>query len=529
MVWLALLIVLGVGGWLRFRGLDWDEGQHLHPDERFLTMVENSLWWPANLGEYFDTGINPLNPYNTPHGMYVYGLFPLILAKFLGQLTGFTGYSGVYLVGRAMAGGMDLITVFLIFLIGRRLYDERVGLVGAFCLAVTALNIQQSHFFTVDTTTTMFLTLALYFAVRVAQGEGWGSVVGLGLAFGMAVSAKISALTFSLVIAAAFLVRIVQRAQADPEGRLVIWSRFGGLRLSVRLDADDDRARRLLPWVSPVGWAVAAGLVVLFSALVVFRLVQPQAFMGPGVFGLRINPRWVKDMAYIKQLVSGKLDYPPSHQWTARPPVWYMLKNMVLWGQGLPLGLAAWAGWGLMGWELWKRHRWVHLLPWVWVTFTFGYQSVQFVKTIRYLLPIYPAMALMAGYLVVRLFDVLARRRRAGSVGWQGWAAVTAATVTLVGAVLWGVAVAGIYKRPVTRVEASRWIYEHIPLGSAISNELWDDALPLSIDGHAAGLEYRMVQMDLYWEDVPEKREQLYSWLATGCMPRFLGCPIATR
>ncbi|MCD6302552.1 MAG: glycosyltransferase family 39 protein, partial [Anaerolineae bacterium] len=514
MVWLALLIVLGVGGWLRFRGLDWDEGQHLHPDERFLTMVENSLWWPANLGEYFDTGINPLNPYNTPHGMYVYGLFPLILAKFLGQLTGFTGYSGVYLVGRAMAGGMDLITVFLIFLIGRRLYDERVGLVGAFCLAVTALNIQQSHFFTVDTTTTMFLTLALYFAVRVAQGEGWGSVIGLGLAFGMAVSAKISALTFSLVIAAAFLVRIVQLAQADPESRLVIWSRFGGLRLSVRLDADDDRARRLLPWVSPVGWAVAAGLVVFFSALVVFRLVQPQAFMGPGVFGLRINPRWAKDMAYIKQLVSGKLDYPPSHQWTARPPVWYMLKNMVLWGQGLPLGLAAWAGWGLMGWELWKRHRWVHLLPWVWVTFTFGYQSVQFVKTIRYLLPIYPAMALMAGYLVVRLFDVLARRRRAGSVGWQGWAALTAATVTLVGAVLWGVAVAGIYKRPVTRVEASRWIYEHIPLGSAISNELWDDALPLSIDGHAAGLEYRMVQMDLYWEDVPEKREQLYSWLA---------------
>ncbi|MGC9359562.1 MAG: DUF2298 domain-containing protein [Anaerolineae bacterium] len=147
------------------------------------------------------------------------------------------------------------------------------------------------------------------------------------------------------------------------------------------------------------------------------------------------------------------------------------------------------------------------------MTFTFGYQSVQFVKAMRYLLPIYPAMAVMAGYLVVRLYELWKRRRRAGDVGWQGWTAMAAATVALLGAMLWGFAVAGIYTRPVTRIEASRWIYEHVPPGSAISNELWDDALPLSIDGHAAGLEYRMVQMDLYWEDVPEKREQLYRWL----------------
>ncbi|MGC9360937.1 MAG: glycosyltransferase family 39 protein, partial [Anaerolineae bacterium] len=365
MVWLALLLILGLGGWLRFTGLDWDEGQHLHPDERFLTMVENSLWWPASLGEYLDTAINPLNPYNTPHGMYVYGLFPLILAKFLGQVTGLVGYSGVYLVGRAMSGGMDLISVLLVFLIGRRLYDERVGLAAAFCLAVTALNIQQSHFFTVDTTTTMFLTLSLYMAIRVAQGEGWGSVLGLGVAFGFAVSAKISALTFGLVIAAAFLVRMARQAQRAPVDRLMTWRRIGGLRLSLQVDADDDQARSLVPWVSQIGWAVTAGSVVLLSAFLVFRLAQPQAFMGPGLLGLRINPRWADDMAYIKRLVSGEIDYPPSHQWTGRPPVWYMLKNMVLWGQGLPLGLAAWAGWGLMTWELWKRRQWGHLLPWV--------------------------------------------------------------------------------------------------------------------------------------------------------------------
>ena len=513
LTWLALLLVLALGASLRFVGLDWDDGQHLHPDERFLTMVENSLWWPSSLAEYLESSINPLNPYNTPHGTYVYGLFPLVLAKFLGGLTGFTGYHGIYLVGRAMAGGMDLISVLIVFLIGRRLYDERVGLAGAFLLAVTALNIQQSHFFTVDTTTTLFVTLALYFTVRVAQGEGWGSVVGLGVAFGLAVSAKISALTFGLVIAAAFLVRMSGIARRGAPAGVVSQGRVAGLRVSLRLDADDDQGQRLLPWVSQIGWALAAGATLLLVAFAVFRFVQPQAFMGPGVFGLRLNPRWLDDMKYIQKLVSGEIDYPPSHQWAARAPVWYMLKNMLLWGQGLPLGLAAWAGWGLMGWEVWKHRRWTYLLPWIWVTFTFGYQSIQFVKTIRYLLPIYPTMALMAGYLVVRLCDAFRRRRRAGELGWRGWAALGGAVVPLVGALLWGTAVAGIYTRPVTRVEASRWIYAYIPPGSAISNELWDDALPLSIDGHAAGLEYRMIQMDLYWEDVPEKREQLYRWL----------------
>ena len=52
-----------------------------------------------------------------------------------------------------------------------------------------------------------------------------------------------------------------------------------------------------------------------------------------------------------------------------------------------------------------RKRRVAHLLPWVWMTFTFFYQSIQFVKTMRYLLPIYPTMALMAAYGLVRLWD----------------------------------------------------------------------------------------------------------------------------
>jgi hypothetical protein len=43
-----LLAVLLCGAILRFQGLNWDEGHHLHPDERFISMVEEKLTWPAS-------------------------------------------------------------------------------------------------------------------------------------------------------------------------------------------------------------------------------------------------------------------------------------------------------------------------------------------------------------------------------------------------------------------------------------------------------------------------------------------------
>jgi hypothetical protein len=40
---LLFVAVLLIAGYFRTVGLNWDSGQHLHPDERFLTMVESAL------------------------------------------------------------------------------------------------------------------------------------------------------------------------------------------------------------------------------------------------------------------------------------------------------------------------------------------------------------------------------------------------------------------------------------------------------------------------------------------------------
>src|SRR5687768_15538515 len=78
----ALLGIMLLAALLRFTGQNWDQGQNLHPDERFITMVATGIHMPSSLGEYFDTSVNPLNPYNlenTP--TFIYGTFPLYAAK----------------------------------------------------------------------------------------------------------------------------------------------------------------------------------------------------------------------------------------------------------------------------------------------------------------------------------------------------------------------------------------------------------------------------------------------------------------
>ncbi|MEA3407038.1 MAG: DUF2298 domain-containing protein [Chloroflexota bacterium] len=516
-----MIVILLIAGALRFTGIDWDENQHLHPDERFLTMVEDRLRWPSSFKEYLDSSVNPLSPYNQGHDYYTYGLLPVVVTKFIGEIVGETGYDSIYLVGRALNGVLDLFSIVLIFIMGKRLYDARVGLLGALFLAFSVLNIQSAHYFTVDTWVTFFVTLALFYAIRVAQGEGWGSVLAMAVAFGLATASKISVLPFLLVMGLAYTLRIWRRWQAHRGGdssRLIhLRKQWGRFNILLRVEPDDEcepvtDGERLF---FEILRGTLSFLVALVVAALVFRVAQPHAFTGPGLFNFKLNPTWKDDMSHISKLTSGEITWPPSYQWTGRTPVLFMLKNMVFWGLGLPLGIAAWVSWAFIGWEMYKKEKLTHLLPWMWMTFIFLYHSTQHVKTMRYLLPIYPTAAMVAAYGLIKLWD--------GARAWRvhygperrriRWAVGVLILVVVLGTAFWAVAFTSIYTRPVTRVAASRWMYRNLPRGASVSYEVWDDPLPLNIDGRLASSYFDQVKMDLYAEDTPEKREKLYDWI----------------
>lgn len=84
-IWdLLLVVTLVAGGYFRFIGINWDDNHHVHPDERFLTMVETSIS-PVKAGEYFNTDLSTLNPHNVGYSYYVYGTFPLFIVRYVGE------------------------------------------------------------------------------------------------------------------------------------------------------------------------------------------------------------------------------------------------------------------------------------------------------------------------------------------------------------------------------------------------------------------------------------------------------------
>ena len=204
-IFLGLLLV---GGILRFQGLNWDAGHHLHPDERFISMVEEKIAFPKSAGEYFDSARSSLNPYNKGEGSFVYGTLPMVLAKAVASARGRKGYDETYLIGRALSGVFDLLTVWLVYRITRRFTQRRAALFAAGLSAFCALGIQLSHFWAVDTFLTTFTAATLYGAVRIAQNRsGWAGAAATGVALGLAVACKITALALLLPIGVAILVR----------------------------------------------------------------------------------------------------------------------------------------------------------------------------------------------------------------------------------------------------------------------------------------------------------------------------------
>src|SRR5215211_808583 len=181
------LLVFALAGYLRLTGVDWGEAQHQHPDENTFSNVLYSMQAkecadPAipvsacppdqkrwlSLGDYFDSKTSTLNPYNIGFGSFVYGDLPMILIRVAAD---FTEQTDARLFGRQMSALADLLAIFFLYLIVSNLYNRRVALLAALFSTLTVMQIQQSHFFTIDLFVNTFSLLAIYFAVKIIKAR----------------------------------------------------------------------------------------------------------------------------------------------------------------------------------------------------------------------------------------------------------------------------------------------------------------------------------------------------------------------
>ncbi len=551
---LVLIAILILAVALRTRGLNWDESQHLHPDERFLTMVESAIKLPNSLSQYFDTAQSPLNPYNNNFGSFVYGTAPLFLVRLVSQLIGMTDYGKVFLLGRVLSALADIFVVIMTFAIGRRLYGLRIGLLAALLYATAVFPIQQSHFFTVDTFTNVPLVLAFWFTLDIADGKrgAWAFVLS-GSCFGLMLASRINLVPFIGIIALASLLRLIK--SLEDVQRMTI--ELGGLNIkrtfetteSAVLDSVDvagttpmrtfrigpllieieykpavttgssSTAARLERGQPKVGeWVsvrqIIIGLVLtVVAAIVVFRIAQPYAFDG----FFKLNTIYVNDIAKVQRLVSGQDDYPPGDQWTNRTPYWFPWYNIVFWGLGPALGFTAWLGIAVAAIQVLRNRRSEHILILFWVLGMFLYQGQQFVMTMRYMLPLYPFLAIFAAFFLFSVWDgTKALTQNVRTARFTTSAKVFAGAlfaIVIVSTLFWAIAFASIYTHTNTRVAASRWIYTNVSDNEVIGDEHWDDSLPLRVDGKDYFRDHQGVMLELYGEDTPEKREKMVGWM----------------
>ena len=433
--WALLLIVLVVAFGVRVYGIQWDQGGLYHPDERQVLMVSSGLGWPSSLDQFLDADASPLNP-----RFFAYGSLPMYLLKGIATVADLfqdrpLDLNGLAMLGRLLSSLADLVTILLVFLIGRRLFNAWVGLLGGTLFAFTVLSVQLAHFFTVDTLLTTIVTATLYFSLRLMQEGKLRDGLLAGVFVGLAVSTKVAAAPVLLPV-------------------FLAWT------LSIRKDP-----RALLSgWTWREAGVLASGLVITGAvAAAVFIVTEPYALLD-----FESYKRGVLEQA---GMASGRLDYPYTRQFIGTTPFWFHIQQLSVFGMGLPLGIAAWGGFAYAIWRVFRRAApgAVILLSWALAYFlmTGGIQ----VKFMRYMAPILPVLTL---YAAVLLWEARARWRwRLGGLRPGEWAIAVVVGFTF----LYALAYANIYSAPNTAERMSAWIKANVPVGVTVLQESWDEPL----------------------------------------------------
>jgi YYY domain-containing protein len=516
---LALGVTALLGLAVRLYGLDWDQmlpryawlahlygagaaqGTNFHPDERQIMYQVVKLSWPTSWAQFFDQAHSPLNPH-----FFAYGTFPLYLLASVGNLLShisptLADFAHLTLTGRVLNALFDTGTILLtawlaLLLTSRRSADHAsangssgalfvysaqswsVALLAAACVACTPFEVQQAHFYTVDTLLLFFVMLTLLACVKLIHTERsvrWALVAGLGFGLGLATKTSAAPLLLPLLVAL-------------------------GLRLYQRRD--------FWEFIIPLIYAVCATILV-------FVIAMPYALLDFSEFSQQV--------AYQGDLARGLIDLPYVRQFAGTIPVVYELQNLVLWGLGLVLGVVALAGLLWVCWRLWQHQMAPWLVPLSWVLIYAGITCTFYTKYMRYLLPVYPPLVLMGACMLISL----------ASLNTTGWPALRARVVkigsyVLIGLVLVGtlfqcLALDNVYSQPNTRIQASLWIYQHLKPGTLLTYEQWDDSLPVPIAGYDPALypqaSYTDAQgqstvgLDLYGPDTPEKAQMIASIL----------------
>ena len=395
-------------------------------------------------------GSGDLNPHFFAYpALYMYVLFAVSGLMFLlGRATGhyhnaqdfaaefFLDPSRVYLAARLATACVGTLTVWLTYLVGKKYFNERVGLVGALFLAVSVIHGSHSHAAITDVPHVLFIVAA---CLPLREVLTWGrkrDYILSGLLIGLGAATKyLAVLLIPTLLVAAWLSTRYRNAVPD--------------QVASQNDAPasaPDSSNSLHSPLKSLALAFAALLTGFFVGTP-FNILNFRAFLVD-----------IRTQQAISQGGGSGTGY------------WYYLSKALPADMGGFVLLAALVGIVAL---LWKRKPLSGLFltfPFLYFVFIGGYPAAYS----RYMLPESPFFALLAAYALCGFYEavrvrLVRRNKSALAPVWKGvWAlgVLALALPPLWMLLQWDSLMANTAD---TRTRALQWVEQNVPAGSAIS------------------------------------------------------------
>ncbi len=490
LIHLLLAVVILIAASLRLYHLQWDQGIFPHPDERStLLFYAPTIRFPEErLGlqdqvSFLDPRQSPLNPFwnieRQEPRPYTYGHFPLYLLvftsyvlhnftpvvsdlstspdliKFFAQAKTGIGYA---VVGRGLVAILDTISVLIVFLIARRLYGPWAGLLASALSAVAVLHIQLAHFFAVDPISTTFTLLTVYASILIYEQRSLKSAILAGIAIGLAVSSKYSALP--VLLAPAMAAWFIITGSPREAGQLTERQKE-----SSDTQSDDQPSHTRLSAETRINLALSLLALTVIISFITFAITSPFVLLDYENFQRAV-------LEEQGNMVRGLVDMPFTRQYRNTSAYIYFIEQQIRWGLGWSLGILALLGsvWAIIQAFQGKLEPggWIIL---AWLVPYFGVTGTFLAKFMRYMSPVTPFAIILGVGLLVAIGRHISRSLAVG----------LGLFILLITAVWSGLFVNGVYATEHTWVTASRWIYQHVPEKSCIAREHWEEGVPMSL------------------------------------------------
>ena len=436
--YLIIIAISLVGFLLRFYGINWDQGLLFHPDERQLLMISSQM------------NLSNLDP-----GWYNYGTLPLYLLEVLSLNNEWNVYE-LRFPGRILSSVFDSFTIGIAGLIGRKLHSNLSGILASFFYSICVLAIQTSHFFVVDTFLTFFVTLIIFYCLKLNEKLTTKRIAILGILFGVSLSIKIS----SILILGVILIAIIFNINPAPlKFRLIYLSKYSAF--------------------------------LLFLSFLTFFILNP--------FSLINFSDFLAASKIQSDMGRGLIDFPYTRQYIATLPYIYHLSQLIKTSLGPIAGLLGILSTLFVIKKLKITDRKNLLILFLWLFIYFSFFGAIHTKFLRYMLPIIPIISIFSSYMISYFLTRSSKYKKIY---------ITIVALLMFGSLHYTFSFIQIYSNEHEAISAGKFIDNGFREGDVLLKEHWDEAL-------RTNKTYITKELNLYDNDSATKVREMANLLSS--------------